>query len=815
MGEPTEHRLEARPMHGPIADLRLTLRSLARNPGFTIPAILILTIGITAATAVFTAVDSIVLRPLDYPESDRLVLVCEDHARLSGLCIASPGNTEDLRRAARTVGELGIGRGWPFALSDGERSRGVRGGLATAGFFRALGAQPALGRLFDDEEVGPDNDDVAVLSHAFWSTRFGADPGIIGSAIRLDGESSRVIGVLAAGFEAPFDMAGIQLWKPPHFDPLDPEVRGWRGFRAIGKLAPGASLAAATADLESVYAALADQHTEIDDEWRLRVTPLRTVVVGDARTVLLAFLGAAGLLLLIVCANVASLMLVRGFGKRREFAVRAALGAVHSRLVREILRESAVLAAMATAFSIGLAVGATRLLLVLAPPGIPRLDEVGVDARVLAFAALLGLIATATFGLLPAHRVARWDLAGIVRGGAREGDVRESHRLRNGLVIAELALSVVLLATAGMLTHSFARYLAWEPGFERTSLLAVSAFANTGKYESRAALFAMLRDAEERVAAVPGVASVATASAGPLFGGGDGATPFTVQGWEGRDVLPAAHWYDIGPGYFRTLGLALVDGREFTEADAAGGRPVAIINETFARTAWPAESAVGRTFWLPELDLTFEVVGVVADVPPLTPGAATVAEVYWSNRQYGRPATFFLVRANGDPAALASPVTAAMLESDPDLSLGTPRTLVAEEKRALVTPRFQALVLLAFGAAALALSAVGVYGVVAYAVARRTREMGIRIALGAASTSVLALVLRSSLAIALTGTAIGLLASLWAGRLIAGMLHGVRPTDPVSLGTAALLLVTAATVAAIVPALRATRANPLDAIRAE
>jgi putative ABC transport system permease protein len=800
-------------MSGFIREIRFALRSLARNPAFTIPAILILTIGMTAVATVYTTVDSILLRPLDYRESHRIVIVCEDNVRLEGRCVASPGNTEDMRRSASTLSELGIGRGWLFALSDGERSRGVRGGLATAGFFRALGARPAMGRLFEDVEYGPANDGVVVLSHPFWMSRFGGDPNVIGSTVRLDGEPNRVIGVLESGFEAPFDMEGIQMWKPPHFDPLDPEVRGWRGFSAVGRLAPGASLAAASADLHSAYAALDEQYTEIDDAWRLRVSPLQTVVVGNARTVLLAFLGAAALLLLIVCANVANLVLVRGYAKRREFAVRAALGAVHGRLVREILRESLLLSATATVLAVVLAIASTRLLVLLAPRGIPRLDEVSVDLRALGFTALLGLLTTVVFALLPARRLARWDLAAMMRSGMREGEARESQRLRTGLVTVELALSVVLLATAGLLGRSFSQYLSWSPGFDRTPLLAVSAFANTAKYGTHSAMLAMLARAEERVAAVPGVVNVATASAGPLFGGGDGATPFTVQGWEDTRVLPTARWYDVGPSYFRTLGVERIDGREFTEADLAGGREVAIVNETLARTAWPDQTATGRTLRLPELDLTFEIIGVVADVAPLTPGEMPAAEVYWSNRQHGRPATFFLVRGEGDPALLAGPVTDALVEVDPDLSLGTPRTLVSEEKLALVGPRFQALVLLVFAAAALALSAVGVYAVVSYTVARRTRELGIRVALGAASSSVVILVLRSSLAMAAIGVALGLLASLWVGRLIGGMLHGVRPTDPISLGTAALLLIAATSFAALVPALRATRASPLDAIR--
>ncbi|MCG6988616.1 MAG: ABC transporter permease [Gemmatimonadetes bacterium] len=803
-------------MSGFLRAVRVTFRSLGRSPGFTVPALLILAIGMTAATAVFTVVDSIVFRPLRLPDSGRLVIICEEHPRLQGYCVGSPGNTEDIRRATHTLSDVGIGRSWPYSLSDGVGSRGISGGLATAGFLRALGARPVLGRLYTDADHGPDHDKMVVLSHAFWTTRYGADPGIIGRTIQLDGEPYEVIGVLQEGFQAPFDMAGVPLWKPLHFDPLDPEVRSWRGFRVIGRLAPGATLAGAGEELRGIYAGIARAHPDaVNDEWHLRVTSLLDVVVGDTRPVLFAFLGAATLLLLIVCANVANLLLARGLGRRRELAVRAALGAERGRLVRGILGESLVLTGLATVLAVGLAEIATRLFLRWAPP-MPRLNEVALDGRVLAFAALVSVMVTAFFALLPALRVTAWDLAQTIKTGGTEAEARTSARLRSVLVAAELALSLVLLGSAGILTRSFARYMAWDPGFDRSHLLAVSAFANTGKYSTREQLFSMWRQAETRVAAVPGVRSVATASAGPLFGGGDGATPYEVDGADASGTLPSVWWFDVGPGYFHTLGVPVVQGREITEADGLGVEPVAVVNRAMARAAWPGQSAVGRSVQLPELQhLTVRVVGVVADVQPLTPGQPPHPEIYWSNRQLGRPFTYFLVRTSGDPAALAKAVSGALLDVDPDLSLGTPRPLASAEARMLVLPRFQMLVILVFALAALALSAVGVYAVVSYSVARRVREMGIRMAIGASSSDVVGLVFRSSMAIAFIGVAVGLVGAMGAGRVLRSVAHGVSPTDPLSLAGAALLLLVVAAAAALAPARRATRADPLRALRAE
>jgi predicted permease len=769
----------------------------------------------TAATAIFTVVDSIVFRPLDLPDSHRIVIVCEDHARLGGACIASPATTEDFRRATSTLSELGWGRGWPFHLTDEQGSEGVRGGLATASFFRALGVQPELGRLFADDEVGPDRDGVVVLSHALWTERYGRDPGAVGSTVWLEGEPYAVVGVLPERFAAPFDLDGIELWKPPHVDVADPPVRGWRGFRAIGRLADGASLAAAEAELTGVYAGLAERHEEIDDEWRLRVDALQRVVVGDSRLVLLAFLGGAGLLLAIVCANVANLVLARGLARRSELAVRAALGAERGRLVRQILSESLILAVAATAIAVLLASGASRVLLAVAPPDIPRLDEVALDARVIGAAGLAALVLTAAFALLPALRVTSWNLGQVLKSGAREGEERGSGRLRGGLLAAELALAVVLLASAGLLTRSFTRWLDWEPGFDHGSLLAVSVFVDTGKHPTRARFMDVLRQGEARVAALPGVVSAATASAGPLFGGGDGAADFATEEADPTGPLPSAWWYDIGPGYFATLGLPVVRGRELTEADGPDVEPVAVVNEAFARVGWADGEAVGRTVRLPELEATFTIVGVVADVPPLRPGVAARPEIYWANRQRGRPAPFLLVRTTVDPATVAPAVTAALLEVDPDLSLGTPYTLTSSEARALVRPRFQALVMLALALVALVLSAVGVYAVVSYAAERRVREMGIRRALGASTGRVVGLVVRTSVAVSAVGVAAGLLAALWVGRLIRGMIPGVPAGDPVSLGGAALVLLGAAALAAAVPALRAGRADPLAAIKVD
>ncbi|HSG50305.1 MAG TPA: FtsX-like permease family protein, partial [Longimicrobiales bacterium] len=395
------------------------------------------------------------------------------------------------------------------------------------------------------------------------------------------------------------------------------------------------------------------------------------------------------------------------------------------------------------------------------------------------------------------------------------GENVRTGRLQNGLVVAELALSVVLLSSAAMLTRSFVEYLHWEPGFERDHLLSMSALLDRGKYPTADEFVLAFRRMEEQVAAVPGVVSVATASAGPLFGGGDGSMPFAKEGDDPSGPLPSARWFDVGPGYFRTLGLPVVKGREFTEADARGAPDVVVVNETLARTAWGDEDPLGRRLWVPRLQLELEVVGVVGDVRPMVPGQAPLPEMYWSNRQYGRMATQFLVRTSGDPSAVSEAVREAVKEVDPGMSLGSPWTLASQAEREMVRPRFQAVILLTFALAALILSAVGVYAVVSYAVARRTREVGIRVALGAGGGDVVALLARSSMVVAGFGVMLGVGGALFVGRLIQGLIPGVSPTDPLSLGGGAGALLLVAALAILVPARRATRVDPLEAMRIE
>ncbi len=798
-----------------VPDVRITVRTLFRHLDFSVPAFLLLFLGMTVVTTVFAMVDGIVFRPLDLPEPDRLVVVCEGHRDLADYCIASPANVEDLA-ASGAVTELGIARGWAFRLTDESGSRGVRGGLATAAFFRALGAAPAAGRYFLPEEVGPDRDKVVVLAHPLWVSRYGADVGAIGRTLDLDGTPHRIVGVLSERARVPLaNLESVELWKPPHFDPTDAEVRGWRGFTALGRLAPGVGRSVAEEELSGIYRGLAAAYpADIDENWRLRVESLHDRVLGASARVLLMFLAGSCLLGLIVCAQVANLFLTRGLMRRQEIAIRSALGSGRSRVVAALVVEGLVLTFAAAGVAVPATFLATRLLVRLAPPELPRLGQVAVDARVFAFAVLTALVVTTLFAVLPALRLTRASSGRAIVAGARAGSSGSTERWRTSFMAGGLAFSTILLASAALLFRSFAGYLAWHPPFERDDVLVASAFIDTGVHPSRDDVAALLRRSEEALASVPGVLAASTASAGPLFGGGDGATPFETSGAGADGSEGSAWWFDVGPDYFSTLGIPVVSGRELAESDGRDSEPVALVNRELTRRAWGGDAAVGAILRLPDLGRTVRVIGVVADVEPLTPGASTRPEVYLSNRQAPRWGTYFVVRADGGSVSVAAALEGALEAVDPTLTVGAPRTLRSIERTALVRPHFLASVGLGLALSALALAVLGVYGMVSYVISERARETAIRVALGATPGQVVRRVLGRTAAVAAAGVGTGLITALWVGGRIAEVAPGSADGSTWVVLAAATILFVLAAAAAWFPARRAARHDPIGVITA-
>jgi predicted permease len=765
-------------------------------------------LGIGANTAIFTVVDGILLQALPFESSERVVILCETHESVGDYCIASPPNVEDWGRASTTIESFGLARSWPFSMQETDGAQSVGGGAATPGWFEVHGLTATLGRLFAPAELEPGNNRVVVLSNAFWRTRFAADEDVIGSTIILDGNPFTVIGVLPE--EAWIhDFAGAQIWVPLNAIQDDVSKRSWRGFVALGKLADGATLTTARDEMEAIRAALAIEYPATNEGWGLRIERLRDNVAGSARTTLLIFLGAVGLVLLIACANVANLLLVRSTARAQEFAVRASLGAGRLRLVRQLLTESFVLAAVGGVAGVLLALVTTRSFLALAPANIPRFDEVSVDAGVLAFAVLLTGATALLFGLAPALGVARAKLGETIKA-KRSVDVR-GHGTRNVLVVAELALAVMLLMGAGLLTRGFTSLLGWDPGFDRDGLIAMFAIAPADLDESSVAFF---ERAADELRALPDVEAAALTSAGPLFGGRE-TQQFDVVGARAAspDDRPSMRYYDVSPEYFSTMGIAIVRGRDIESTDTADSVPIIVVNETFARRHFPQDEALGKH--IEAFNGTWEIVGVARDVRPFAPDELVGAEIYMPIRQFPRGGTYFVLRARGDPAAIVEAARARLRAFDRNFDPGTFRTLEEIAGRQLVSPRFNMLLIGLFAAVALVLAAIGTYGVIAYAVASRTHEIGIRLALGARPEVIRGSVIRRGMAMATVGLLLGIGGAVLLSRLLGSMLHGISPTDPVALAGVVGIFAVVALAACWMPAGRASRLDPQEALRAE
>jgi putative ABC transport system permease protein len=802
------------------SDIRIAARGLRRNAGFAWAAVLTLGLAVGGMTAMLTVANAVLFRPLPFPDPDRLVSLCESHPQVAGFCVASTPNVSDWGRASHSLAAVGAARDWPMTLTQEGRNAAVRGGLATEGTFRALGVSPALGRLLEPGDHQAGNRRVALVSHALWVTRLGGASGIVGRTIRLEDSAYTVVGVLPAGFDVPL-LEGVEVWTPPQFDPAADDQRDWRGFQVFARLAPGVSLASATAELESIQAGLADLHPAADRGWGVEIHPLRDRVVGQVRPALLAFLGATVLAVLIACLNVATLLLARWSSRGREIAVRAALGGGRGAIVRLLLLESLLLALAGSILGLLIGPWATRAFLALAPQNIPRLDQVVIDPAVFGAALLIGVAVPVLAGVAPALRSTSLNLAGSLR--AASGDGRPGRELlRRGLVVIELGLAVVLLVGAGLLGRSFLNLLGWSPGFERQHLVTVWTLLPPARFPRAEDVRGTYRAIREEVSAVPGVDGVGQVSAGPLFGGsasplfgGRETDGFRDSKRPAAEPLPA-RWYDAGPDYFKTLGTPILRGRGITAADVTGAPAVAVVNEAFARRMWPGEDPIGHRITAVESGGDpMEVVGLLADIPPFGAREPAEAEVYWPFEQQTRWASYLVIRVTDQPERVGKLVAERLAERFPDLQLSRTRTLPQLVQARLVSPRFSLLLISAFAGIAVLIAGIGVFGVVNFLVTRRRREIGIRMALGADLGQVLRGVMREGIGLALYGSLLGLAGAIGVGRLIASMLAGVSPVDPVTLVLVPVGLASVAAVAAFLPALRAARTDPLVVLRAE
>ena len=786
-------------------------KRLYRDPAFAIGAILLLGLGIGASTALFAFVRAILLRPLPFPESDRVVILCETNESIGQHCVASPPNALDWQDRGRTVEAVGQAREWSFLLRYGQQAKSINAGLATPQLFQVLRTRPLHGRLFSLSETTQANAPVVVLSHALWTSWFNSDRTIVGRTIELDRQPFTVIGVLRADFELP-SYADAELWVPFHFNPREEERRGWRGFMTIARLSDGANEAQAAAELTSIQQQLAREHPETNEGWGVSVEPLKSFVVKGTRPRLIVFSAAIGLLLLITCANLAALLLVRATAREHEFALRVALGASMRRIAAYIITEAVIIGIAAGALAFGVAWTAVRAFVHFAPTSLPRLDEVGVDSPIFFFALGLALLTTLLVAAWPAFQASRAATALTLRAGARQLTDRAGLRLRRGLVVLEIAVALTLLVGSALLVRSFGALVEWQPGIPRERLLVLSFYVPRERIPNQSVIPALYQQLETKLAAQIGIEAVGTASAGPLFGGNE-AGRFRIEGYDYVDAKDAVslRWYDASPGYLSALGLPLERGRLFTEGDRLDGPLVAVINEAAARRYFSADNPVGKRIRYLESDQTFEIVGVIADVKPFDPSQTTEPEIYFSNRQLPRPFTYFIVRTSGRPAAELRVVERLLQEGDPDFQVGTARALEELVDRRLIAPRFQMLLIGSLAAVALALAAAGVFSVLAYTVALRTREFGIRAALGALPGQTLRTVVIEAMLLFGIGAMLGITGAIVLARAMSALLFGTTQLTSYLLAT--LVLFGACLIASAVPALRAARVQPMAALR--
>lgn len=813
-------------MDGWMQDTRYALRQIVRRPGFTVVLVLTLALGIGANTAVFSVVNGVVLRPLPYPEPDRLTVVWSQFPTMELMEFPSSwAEFQDYRSATRSFDELGIWGRTQRTLTGGESPERLDVVYVSHTMFSVLGVGPAMGRAFGPEEDVAGQDDVVLLSHGLWSRRFAEDPTVVGSTIEMDGRSITVLGVMPESFA--FPDPDTDAWIPAGIDPTNPPSRSNHFARILGRLAPGVTMEAATLELGRLVEGWEADQT-LGHSWSMTghpafLRPLQADVVGDVRTSLLVLLGAVGLVLLIACANVANLLLVRAEGRAREISVRSAMGAGRGRIVRQLVTESLILAVLGGVAGLVVARFGLASLLSLAPADIPRLDGVGLDGTVLAFTAGATLLSGLLFGLAPAFRALRTDLRAALHSGGRGGSVgKERLRLRGILVVGQTALAVMLLIGGGLLLRSFGNLTQIDPGFSADAVLSASLSIPTSGYPEPGDVTRFYADLLSRVEAIPGVASAGLVRTPPLTGS---LPPNDIE-FEGRPSNPDdppmnSDIQVVSDGYFETMGIPLLVGRAFDGTDDEASEVVAVVDEPFARRFFGEPSAalgaMVRQYGAPEYA---RVVGVVGSVRQEQLATEPRAHLYLLHAQ--TPRTWFpirgmsvLARTELEPETLVGAVRSEVRALDPDLPLFGETTVGETVRASMAAERFNLFLQLVFAGVALSLAAIGIYGVLSYQVQQRTREIGIRLALGAERGGIVGLVVRQGMGLVVLAVVIGLSGALLTGSVLSSLLYDVSSRDPLTYAAVTCVLVGVAAFACWLPARRASAVDPQSALRSE
>jgi putative ABC transport system permease protein len=810
---------QRREVMGDLAqDLKYGLRALRRAPGFTVVAILTIALGIGATTAIFSVINAVVLRPLPYLEADRVVMIWMDNTRQAiEKDIHSYPNFADYRSQNTVMSEMAGFTNANFNVTGNGDPQRIRGAAATADLFRVLRASPLIGRVFTAEEEEQGSDAVVVLSHGFWERAFGGDAGVVGTTVQLNGRARTVIGVMPPDFA--FPATDTDVWVPLAIGTQTREQRNSFFLSAIGRLRPGVSLERARSDFATIARRIEQEYPSQQGYGANLVALPDEIVGGTVRTALWIMLGAVVAVLLIACANVANLLLSRAATREREIGVRVALGAGRTRVVRQLLTESAMLGLIGGTVGIIIAWGGLRVLTSLAPADLPRLDQVSLDPMMLSFALVLSIVTGLAFGVVPALQSSRTAVFAALREGGRGGTAgRQGQRLRRVLIGAQLTLVVVLLTGAGLMIRSFIELQRVDLGFRSGNLLTMRLQPSPARYDSAASVRAFYGELLERTRGIPGVQDAA-AITDIFLSQTPNSTGFVI---EGRPLVPDAERVEtpfdaVTPNYFQVMGIPIVSGRAFTDQDRVGSPEVAIVNEAMARRFWPDEEAVGKRFKFgddPDDDTPwFTIVGVEGDRRRTGFDLPVRYETFLPHAAFTARTMTLVVRTAGDPAAMAGPVRQVVRGIDAEQPVYAVATMDEMISGMMAQRRFSMTLIAAFASLALVLALVGVYGVTSYLVAQRTREIGLRLALGADPRSVVGMVVRQGMTVAAVALTLGVGAALALTRLMAGLLYGVSSTDLITFGAVVLLITAVTAIANWLPARRAARVDLSVALR--
>jgi putative ABC transport system permease protein len=816
-------------MRNLIGDFRYGLRILLRNPGFTLAAIVVLALGIDANTAIFSIVNAALLRPLPYEDSSRIMQVWHVPPPKSfpGMTMfsVSPANYLDWQSQSSSFESMAAYGFAGFTFGGKERPEAIQGAAVASDFFALLRVHPYLGRTFSPDEDRPGRGHVVLLGYKFWRDHFASDPNIVGRNVTLDGEAYSVVGVMPDKFQFP---NWAQVWVPLAWTNATRAVRGNHNYLVIARLKVGVDIRQAQAEISAVSARLEQQYPEDDKGWGAIILPLREQLVGDVRPALLVLLGAVAFVLLIACANVANLVLAKTLARRKEIAIRTALGATRLTVLRQILSETVLLSVAGGALGLFLARSGITLIVKVLGDRIPHFMEITLDTQVLAFTLLVSVVAGILAGLIPSVRFTRSDVNEALKQGQGRGSSDSSgSKTRGLLVVSEVALSLVLLIGAGLMVRSLWELRSVKPGFDPRNVLTMTVPLPATKFPSPAGQISFFQELLQRVRTLPGVESAGVIDNLPLSSDGGSHQPFSI---EGRPVVPMSEQPEvdvrlISPGYFSAMHIPILKGRDFSDADVAGRPGAVLISDALARRFWPNEDALGK-----HLTLTFfpgvvrEVVGIVGDVKldsldetrPVATIYHPLAQITVPDQQSWRSFAMSLtMRTTSDPRNAIPAVTAAVHQVDPELPVVDVMSMNDVISESVLPQRFNLILLGSFAALALVLAAVGIYGVLSYTVRRRVREIGIRMALGASHSDVLRMIVTDGMKPILLGVALGLAAALALSRVVASLIFGVRATDPLTFAAVALLLVAVGLLATILPAYRATRVEPVRILREE